>query len=69
MMNYGFEGMGSFGGGLFMILFWVLVIAGTFALIKYFATTPTKSALDILKERYARGDIDKEEYETKKKDM
>jgi len=74
MMDYGFAGMGGFGGGLFMILFWVLVIAGTFALIKYFTnsnqgTPSTKSALDILKERYARGEIDKEEYETKKKDM
>ena len=70
-MEYGY---GGFGGGLFMILFWILVIAGIIVLIRYFInsnqnTESSKSALDILKERYARGEIDKEEFDTKKKDL
>lgn len=65
-------GVGMFG----MLLFWVLIIAGIVVLVKWLAGSqgaaaapPAKTALDIVKERYARGEIDKEEFEQKKRDL
>lgn len=77
--------MGEFGawggwmpgfGWIFMVLFWVLVILGVAALIKWLAAggageqRPSgKTALQILEERYARGEIGREEFEQKKRDI
>lgn len=74
MSDYGFMGMGGgFMGGIFMILFWVLVIVGIVYLVKYLISLQSKkqdkTPLDILKERYAKGEIDKEEFEKRKKDL
>jgi putative membrane protein len=73
MMHWGnYGGMGF--GWIFMILFWALVILVIFFLIKYIAgrdrtESPKETALDILKKRYAKGEINKEEFEDKKKDL
>ena len=74
--------MGSFGGWMpgfgwvFMLLFWALLILGIFAIIKWLAGEASnrgapaqKNALQILEERYARGEIEREEFEQKKRDL
>ncbi|MBI4709025.1 MAG: SHOCT domain-containing protein [Candidatus Portnoybacteria bacterium] len=77
MMGYDWGTGAWMGGGLgwlFMIIFWAAVILGIVYLVKLVAgqgreERKEKSAFDILKERYARGEINKEEFEQKKKDL
>ena len=75
MMHNGFMN-GGWGGAVFQILFLVIIIIAVVWAIKYFSgqrqigSTPSgDSALEILKRRYANGEIDKEEFEQKKKDL
>lgn len=63
-----------FGGG-FMWLFWIVIIIAIVWALKA-ATgqnsrrlTDQESALDILKKRYAQGEIDQQEFEQKRKDL
>jgi len=72
MSNYGYGMMGS-GGMFFGLIFWTIIIVGAYLLIKYLIEQnkarggEEKSALDIAKERYARGEITEEEFEEIKK--
>lgn len=63
----------GFGHGLFGLLFWIVIIAVVVAVARGFggrSTRPdTNPALAILKERYARGEIDKDEYERMRHDL
>jgi putative membrane protein len=76
MMNNwnGFSGWGMGLGFIFMLLFWGLIILGIAALIRLLMTSSSrgprdKTPLEIVQERYARGEIDREEYEQKNRDL
>jgi putative membrane protein len=64
--NYGF-GMGF--GWIFMIIFWAIVLFLVVALVKKIGSGEKETAEDILKKRYAGGEISKEEFERLKKDI
>jgi putative membrane protein len=65
------------GGGIFMFIFMLiflgLAIVGIVLLVRYVSpqsrSKPSADALEILKRRYARGEIQKAEFEEKRKDL
>ncbi|MDG4647284.1 SHOCT domain-containing protein [Roseibacterium sp. SDUM158017] len=61
------------GWGLGMVVFWVLLIVVIVLLVRAFpgprAEPPRRDALDTLRERYAAGEIDDEEFERRKKTL
>ena len=83
MDNWGGYGMGygSVWGGMFMFIFAVIVLAaivvGVMALFRRTSTTATMTsgkgseanALEVLNQRYAKGEISKDEYQAIKKDI
>lgn len=75
-----FFGMPHGFGWVFMILFWVLVIAGFIAIVRGLTASVSKreqdistpkhrTPSDILRERYARGEIDREEFQQRLEDL
>ena len=73
MMGWGHMGWLGFA---MMLLFWIVIIAGIIVLVRWLTSgAPAarrgqeESALDVLKKRYARGEISKEEFEEKKRDL
>ncbi len=72
--NWGDCGWGMGFGWIWMILFWGLVIAGIVYIVKALSRRAGRSwqeetPLDILKKRYAKGEITKEEFERMKDDL
>ena len=68
---YGHMWGGGFGmlGGLMMIVFWGVIIALIFFAVRWFSEkgrASGSSAHDILRDRFARGEIDEEEYRKRK---
>ncbi len=74
MWHYG-DGMGwwMLFGGVWMFVFWggliALVVWGVTKLSGRGSSSTRKSPLDVAKERYAMGEISKEEFEQLKKDL
>ena len=70
---------GGGGMGIIMILFWVALIAAIALVVsgvisgKNFSNSPGNrrhpDAMEILKHRYAKGEIDKTQYESMKRDL
>ncbi|MBD3243224.1 MAG: SHOCT domain-containing protein [Chitinivibrionales bacterium] len=64
-------------GGWAMVIVWVVLLAALVYIVTRTARPQThpgagaapESPLDVLKKRYARGEISKEEFEEKKKDL
>ena len=76
MGNWGYGMMGWFGP-IMMLVFWGLIILVLILVVRWLWTSSQKkpeqiiqeSPLDILKRRYASGEIDTEEFEHKKRDL
>ncbi len=76
----GHEGWFGFGGG-FMWIFWILLIVLLVWIVRAAAgggsgssgsgspPSPPETPLEILKKRYARGEIDEAEYERRKREL
>lgn len=66
-------GVWGIGMMLMMLVFWGLVIAGLVVGIRWLVRSAGDSrpdaALEILRQRYARGEISKEEFEARRRDL
>jgi putative membrane protein len=67
-------GMWGLGMMIMMLVFWAVVIVGMVLGIRWLVSQgrdgrSTDPALDILRQRYARGEIDQQEFEARKRDL
>lgn len=70
---WGMWGLWGVGMMVLMLLFWGVVIAGIVVGIRWLVHQGrgprSDAALDVLRERYARGEIDREEFLARKRDL
>lgn len=78
MGGWGYGGYGSGGHwmmGIGMLIFWIgIVVLGVYLFRRNVSPVPkggivNNSAMDILRERYARGEMDSAEYLSRKSDL
>ena len=79
--GWGMMGGYGYGWGPIGMIIWIVILALVIAAVVWFARTMTQSGpqvfgvgrrspgLDVLEERYARGEIKREEYLEKKRDI
>ncbi len=80
-MMGGYGGYGSYGFGIIHLVVWIVILVAIVALVVWLVRSlaapgmhhhlpPRRSGgLDVLEERYARGEINRDEYLQKKKDI
>jgi putative membrane protein len=82
-MMGGWGGYGGYGYGSFHMIIWIVILIAIVALVVWLVRSlagggmhgmhnmpPRRSSgLDVLEERYARGEINRDEYLQKKKDI
>jgi putative membrane protein len=70
---WGFWGPWGIAMMLMMLVFWGAVLVGVVVGIRWLVRqgqgTRSDPAMDILRQRYARGEINQDEFETKKRDL
>ena len=71
--GYGMWGMGWFGG-VMMVVFWTILIIGIVLVVRHLlsgqdggASARGADPIEILRERYARGEIGTQEFEERRK--
>jgi putative membrane protein len=77
MWGWGWGGLGHglwWAGGVMMVVVWAVIITGGVLLIRYLARQGSRRGrdgepLEILKTRYARGEISREQFDAMRRDL
>jgi putative membrane protein len=67
-MMWGMPGM-MFLGAILWLAFPIALGFGVWWLVRQLRPTPRDQALEVLRERYARGEISREEFEARRRDL